>query len=131
MPVEVTITARIPPEDIVPTLLGALGNAQLIEAELAMAASKTVYVPVETGNLRATGQVDEPEVSGSTVTVELGYGNTAVDYAVIVHEDPTKRHGEAIGKPAGQQYKFLEKAVLERVEGMEQRLADNVSRALR
>jgi hypothetical protein len=66
------------------------------EAEIEMAESQE-RVPVDTGLLRASGYVAEPEAHGSILSVELGYGGAASDYAVIVHEDldAIHPHGEA------------------------------------
>ena len=61
-------------------------------AEVIMTDSKENYVPVKTGNLRATGFVQLPEDDGHQITVTLSYGGPAVDYAVIVHEDLTAHH---------------------------------------
>lgn len=56
--------------------------------------------PVDTGFLRATGNVSEPEFKTDSVLIEIGYN---ADYALNVHENTTAKHtvGEA---------KFLEKA---------------------
>lgn len=47
-------------------------------------------VPVDTGNLKASGRVT-PKRDGSSVTAELSYGGTAAAYAVIVHETHRSR----------------------------------------
>ena len=57
----------------------------------ALTASKK-RVPVDTGALRMSGQIDAPKVSRDEVSVRMGYGDTAVDYALIVHEDTTAKH---------------------------------------
>jgi len=49
-------------------------------------------VPVDTGDLKRSGQIDEPVVSANQISVRMGYGDTAVDYALIVHEDTTANH---------------------------------------
>ena len=61
-------------------------------------------VPVDTGRLRASGGVYPPLFIRRPV-VTIGYGT---NYGLYVHEDPKKRHGPAIGRGAGQKYKFLE-----------------------
>lgn len=78
-------------------------------AEDVMTDSKENRVPVDTGVLRSSGHVQDPERSGSRLTVDLGYGGQAADYAVPQHERLEYHHtvGEA---------KYLENAV-ERWEG--------------
>ncbi len=71
-------------------------------AERTMTRSKEDFVPVDTGALRSTGTVMPPEITQNNITVELGYGGPSVDYAVIVHEDPSAHH-----KPPTQ-WKYLE-----------------------
>lgn len=92
-----------------------LAAALFREAETVMAKSKE-EVPVDKGPLRSSGQVALPDITPSHVSVELGYGNQAVDYAVIVHEDLSAHH-----KP-GQKAKYLEDPVLAAIPGMEERL---------
>ena len=57
-----------------------------------MTASKKI-APVDTGNLRASGFVEQPKIKGDTVTVTMGYGGAAVDYAVYVHEGTHNMQG--------------------------------------
>ena len=54
-------------------------------AESVMTESKQI-VPVDSGALMNTGKVMIPVVQGNQITVELGYGDEAVGYALIVHE---------------------------------------------
>jgi hypothetical protein len=114
----------------------ALDQALHVEAERIMGTSKEVYVPVETGALRDSGHVQPTKHGADEFYVVMGYGNNAVSYAVWVHEIPPppgnepvpgfRRHGAAIGKPPGQQYKFLERPVMESISGMPFRLARSV-----
>ncbi|PWK07501.1 hypothetical protein [Tumebacillus permanentifrigoris] len=53
--------------------------------ELVMTESKK-EVPVDFGNLRATGHVQQPVIEGAKVTVHAGYGGPAARYAFAVHE---------------------------------------------
>lgn len=99
----------------------AVKRAMFQEAEEIMTVSKTAFVPVDTGALRASGTVLPPEIKGSEVTVTLGYGGGAVDYAVIVHERMGVHH------PNGQS-KFLEVPVLAASRGMDARLAERIRR---
>lgn len=64
-------------------------------------------VPVDLGALKGSGYVTLPEVSGSTIKVELGYGGPAKDYAVKQHEDLTLNH------PDGGQARYLAQAAEE------------------
>lgn len=93
------------------------------EAERIMAKSKEI-VPVDTGALKGTGHVQLPEVNGPEISVTLGFGGPAVDYAVIVHEDTMLRH------TPGQQAKYLEQPMLEAARDMEARLAAELRREI-
>lgn len=114
-------------------VVAALDQALHVEAERIMGVSKEVYVPVETGALRASGQVQPTKHETGQFHVVMGYGNNAISYATWVHEIPPppgnepmagfRRHGAAIGKPPGQQWKYLERPVMEAVSGMPFRLA--------
>jgi len=44
-------------------------------------------VPVDTGTLKNSGHVEQPKRIGDAISVELGYGGAAEDYAIPVHED--------------------------------------------
>ena len=81
--------------------------------------------PVDNGDLKRSGQIDEPYISGNQISVRMGYGDTAVDYALIVHEDTTSCH------PNGQHHylssvidelrpQFLSKVVINRLKLGEQ-----------
>jgi hypothetical protein len=59
-------------------------------------------VPVDLGDLRDSGDVDDPKISGGEVSVTLHYGNGDVDYALVQHEDMSLNH------PNGGEPKFLE-----------------------
>ena len=94
----------------------ALGAAIFQEAEAVMTISKEQYVPVDTGALRASGFVQLPVYTGKVASVTLGFGGPSAPYAVIVHEDLTKRH------PVGQA-KYLEIPLRARIAGMRSVLA--------
>lgn len=74
--------------------LYAVGETTMTEAKR--------QVPVDLGALKGSGYVSLPEISGDSVTVELGFGGPAKDYAVIQHEELGYRH------PDGGKAKFLE-----------------------
>lgn len=94
------------------------------EAEQVMAMSKRDYVPVDTGALRASGFVDTPVQTAMGGSVTLGYGGPSAPYAVIVHEDLTKRH------PVGQA-KYLEVPLRARIQGMQAVLRQRTGDAIR
>jgi hypothetical protein len=94
----------------------AVGMALYQEAEAIMTASKETYVPVDTGALRASGRVEPPIALGAVLAVTMGFGGPSAPYAVIVHEDLTKRH------PVGQA-KYLEIPLRARLAGMPSVLA--------
>ena len=125
------------------------------EAERIMTRSKQEFVPVDLGALRASGQVHQPVIGVTSISVILGYGDAAAGYAVYVHEGT----GPAVGRPAfmppvdvirewalrhglpeeaafpiaraiGQRglapLKYLERPLLEAVRGMDARLAADI-----
>jgi hypothetical protein len=85
----------------------ALTQAVFMEANDVLNESKKI-VPVDTGNLKGSGRVEPPVVSGSGVSVEVTYGGAAAPYALYVHEDLNASH--APGKSA----KYLEIPALQR-----------------
>jgi hypothetical protein len=94
------------------------------QAEQIMTVSKTDYVPVDTGALRASGFVDLPIVTAGGGYVELGFGGPSAPYALIVHEDLTKRH------PVGQA-KYLSIPVIAALQGMQAVLRQRTSDAIK
>jgi hypothetical protein len=64
-------------------------------AEEVMTDSKQV-VPVETGALMNTGKVLEPVEDTTSITVDLGYGDESVNYALYVHEELQSPKGNPI-----------------------------------
>lgn len=100
--------------------------------------------PHDFGYLRASGHVESAVESPVGVSVTCGFGGNAgvgnvagesnaeaVNYAVYVHEDLSKRHEPPYGK--GGQAKFLETPLLELAPNLEHKLAailrDELSRA--
>lgn len=104
-------------------LLPALGRAMREEAKPAFDRSQGL-VPVDTGELRASGRLHEPEVRGGSVSVELSYGGPGTEYAERQHEDLSIRH--APGKSA----KFLEVPFLETANGLGERVGARVAREI-
>lgn len=74
------------------------------EGEDIMTTSKSRFVPVDQGTLRASGHVERPQVGRNRVSVTLGYGGAASAYALIQHEAMDFRH--TVGGP-----KYLERPV--------------------
>lgn len=130
-----------------------MADALYWEMEMVIADAKT-RVPVDTGNLRASGTVLPPVIDGTRIEIEAGFGGSAGSYAIWVHEgrrphgklpprepiaDWARRHGipeEAVfniqraiaarGIPAS---KYLERAVDAAVPGLENRLAARIKAA--
>ena len=98
-----------------------IGRALYEEGQHIMTRSKAEFVPVDTGTLRASGQVRVPQHSGGRVTVELGYGGAASAYALVQHERTDFHH------PVGQA-KYLEQPVNEAAAGFGQRIAARIRR---
>jgi len=96
----------------------AVAKAIYQEAQIEMTESKR-RVPVDTGVLRASGFVQDPEKSGGNISVTLAYGGAASEYAVIVHEDLEAFH------PIGQA-KYLESVLKESAKYMAARIAKRV-----
>jgi len=101
----------------------ATAPALVQEAESIMTASKHI-VPVDQGVLRASGYVAPPEIHGNDVSVEIGYGGAASDYALVQHERLDFNH------PGGGEAKYLEKPFMAAERGMDQRMANAVWRAI-
>jgi hypothetical protein len=82
--------------DLGPKLNRAVAQGLFVLANVILTDSKQV-VPVDTGNLESTGAVGRytegsgveagpPYDEGSTKVVYVGYGSSAVNYALTVHE---------------------------------------------
>lgn len=99
----------------------ALAGALFIEANNVMNESKEI-VPVDTGYLRASGYVDLPREGPGGINVEMGY---TAPYAIYVHENLNARHAP------GKQAKFLEQPLMKAQEGMPERVAAHIQRALK
>jgi len=86
------------------------------EAEEIIGDSKEHYVPVDLAVLKASGHVQPPEISGNTVSVTMGYGGAAKDYAIVQHERLDYHH--TVGGA-----KYLERPLLAAARGLAGRLA--------
>lgn len=74
-----------------------VGRGMFVAGERIMEEAKA-ETPVDTGALRSSGHVDLPVVDGTDITVTLGFGGAAVDYAVYVHEDLSAKHDDGKAK---------------------------------
>ncbi len=130
-------------------LMAALGRNMAIEMEQAlrleaegiMKDSKTNFVPVDDGPLRASGRVGNVTRKGLMVEVKLEYGDAAAPYAAAIHEHPSSIsppawEGKAIeeiksvrtGEPlsiegSSRGPKYLERPLNNAVPGMAERIA--------
>jgi hypothetical protein len=111
-----------------------LGKALFDEAENIMAASKRI-VPVDFGALRSSGHVEKPEIRGMDVSVTMGYGGAAADYAIPVHEIPPPPRKSSGGRSARHrpptQWKYLEQPFKAARRGLTERLGRKVKAELR
>ncbi len=102
-----------------PRAAKAAAAALFKEANAIMNKAKEI-TPVDTSTLKNSGHVRVPEINGSEVTVAMGFGGAASEYAVKVHEDLDAYH-----KPPTQA-KFLERPFLEAEVGMADRVAQEL-----
>jgi hypothetical protein len=109
-----------------------VASALYVEAELVMTRSKDEFVPVDHGTLKNNGHVGRPVIDSDGISVELGFGGPAAEYALAVHEhpseyDPPTWQGKAIVfQPDGRGPKYLEKPMMEAVNGMADRIASGI-----
>jgi uncharacterized membrane protein len=98
----------------------ALGRALYGEANVIFNDSQEI-VPVDTGTLKNTGYVHQPQSPApGIVEVLVSYGGPAAAYALAVHERLGVRH-----KPPTQA-KYLETPLLARSAGMAARIAQRM-----
>lgn len=95
------------------------GQALYQEAEIVMTDAKENYVPVDQGILRASGFVNPPQADGDEVSVTMGFGGAASDYAIVQHERMDFKH--TTGGP-----KFLERPVMSVARTLAQRIAARI-----
>lgn len=93
----------------------ALGAALYLEANRALNISRPL-VPVDTGILRGSGVVLQPERMAGRVRVVFGYGGGARKYAVAQHEN--LKYAHTVG-----QAKFLSEGVRRSLPGASARVA--------
>jgi len=97
----------------------AMAYALYNEAEGLIGEAKP-QTPVDTGVLRASGYVQQPQISGTNVTVECGFGGAAQGYAIYVHENLEARH------KAGTNAKYLERPMRKRAGGVLGRVSQRI-----
>lgn len=88
----------------------AVGAGLYLEANNIIADSLR-EVPVDLGALKNSRYATLPNVSGANVTVEIGYGGSAKEYAVIIHERTDYKH------PEGGKAKYLQDPVNKAASG--------------
>ena len=101
----------------------AMGQVLNEEAQLIFRDSQRL-VPVETGVLRASGQIVAPRKKGSKWEVVIGYGGAASSYALEQHENLAYRHKE--GKTA----KYLEIPARQRANNAAQSIKNRLKRII-
>lgn len=101
----------------------ALGQALYREGAIIFEQSQD-EVPLDTGNLRASGKLGLPSAQGDDIVVEISYGGAAADYALVVHEDMERNYRN------GKKSKFLEDPAKRRIEGLDRRLLSAVKKAM-
>lgn len=106
---------------IVAALQSMSGKAEAAlyqEAERIMTEAKK-RTPVEFGTLKNSGHVQPPEREANSVSVTMGFGGSAEDYAIVQHEDLSFHHnvGEA---------KFLENPIREAAPHLLERIASRI-----
>ncbi len=95
------------------------GRALYEEAQVEMTEAKR-RVPVDTGTLRASGDVSEPFIEGGGPKVVMSFGDPGAEqYAIIVHEDLDAFH--KVG-----QAKYLESVLMESAPHMAERVARRI-----
>ncbi len=114
-------------------IMKSLAKGVYREGELVMSRSKDEFVPVDLGALKSTGHVEEPVITGTTVTVEMGYGGPSgvatadgkdyVGYALYVHEDEGAHH--EVGSSG-----YLEKPAMEESSHMPDRVKSVIAQDL-
>lgn len=75
--------------------------------------------PVDTGALRASHEVSQPEINGRDISVTISVGGVSAPYAVIVHEDTHALHNPG-------QAKFMESTIMESKPFLAARIARRI-----
>lgn len=100
------------------SFMNEAGNAFYEEGEIELKEMKAI-TPVESGDLRDSGEIDKPVVKGDSISVTIRFGE-GLDYSVIVHEDTERFH------PHGQA-KFVEQPLNESAPHILKRVAKRMN----
>lgn len=107
------MTSKVTNIDAVLKAIGKLrGNVEvaiapaLLKCGNVILKKSQVYVPVDTGALKASGKVEAAGV-GKGAKVTVGYGGPDAPYALFVHEDPGAHHAPPTS------FKYLSRSVTE------------------
>lgn len=103
--------------------LQACKQAVSEEAQLIFRDSQKI-VPVETGTLRRSGVVEPAKEEGTSVSVTIGYGGAASDYALRQHEDLSYKHAQ------GKQAKYLEEPFRKKAKDVAANIYKRIERIL-
>jgi hypothetical protein len=106
-----------------PAAVITLGQALYKEGAVIFEQSQD-EVPIDTGNLKISGQLELPKIEGKQIVVDISYGGAAADYALTVHEDMERTYQN------GKKSKYLEDPVRRRIKGMDTRLLLAVRKAM-
>ncbi len=98
----------------------SVASALMVEAETVMTQSK-LQVPLDEGVLRSSGTVDKPRKRGNTISVTIGYGGAAKDYAEAQHENMDYYHRTGSAK-------YLQRPMEHAERGFRKRLIKRVTR---
>ncbi len=96
-----------------------MGRTLWLEGNQIMKEAQAI-TPVKEGILVNSGLVMLPEITEDGVSVTLGFGGAASDYAAIQHEEESYYHDPPT------QYKFLEKPFVEAADDMGLRIAQDL-----
>lgn len=104
-----------------PATIGQGFKTALREFAEDVLARSQALVPVNTGRLKSTGQVNGPELKNGSLEVHIGYGDRRTAfYAAIVHERLDVRHPRGSAKyleiPLNENLKQLDAALARVVE---------------
>jgi hypothetical protein len=101
-----------------------LSKALYEEGQMAFAESQQL-TPIETGALRGSGVLHQPNIQPDKVSVALTYGGPAAPYALFVHEILSSYHA------APTQAKYLELPVARRSQFLIRNLATRINHMIR
>ena len=100
-------------------LLLAFGSALYQEGEAIKTAAQKI-VPHDVGTLESSAFVPPPVYIGDNVSVTIGFGGAAKEYALEQHENLDYQHDE------GRQAKYLEEPFIAAQAGMSERVAQKI-----